>query len=107
MSNCHFVPAGIQLPIRIGNVSKELFQNGWISPSTGKKIKFTFWNDDDPYKYDYALLSAAYAMGHATIKTRKDNNIPDNIKIVGDSGGFQILTGEMKGKKVDLPAAKC
>ncbi len=51
-----------------------------------------WWEKESPFRYDAALISAAYGMDFWDF--REKFNIPKKVLLVGDSGGFQLLTGK-------------
>ncbi len=52
-----------------------------------KEYKFSWWESNSFFYYPYILISAFYGLKHKDI--RKKYNIPKNVCIIGDSGGFQ------------------
>ena len=62
-------------------------------------VPITWWNDKSLVKYNYGLVSPAHFLD--TFDFRKTFNVPSDFWLLGDSGGFQILTLKSKGK--DIP----
>ena len=63
------------------------------SKSSDKSMKYFWWRDDNisGYRHPAVLLSAPYFVKNS----RSDLLIGDDVLVVGDSGGFQILTGKI------------
>jgi len=49
-----------------------------------------WWRETDLFKHNSLLISAYYGMNYKNF--RKDLNIPENVLLIGDSGGFQNAT---------------
>lgn len=59
-----------------------------------KGYDLSFWNHNSIVKYSAVLMSAAYGMHSPNFK--EDMKLGDDIFKIGDSGGFQIYTQNMK-----------
>ena len=61
-------------------------------PEYNLRTKFSesFWEEHSPYSYKRFLVTAYFF--HQFENFRKDLRIPDDVNIIGDSGGFQNAT---------------
>ena len=97
MSNLNFVPVSSSATIgpvgsydNIGNFVPQM------APETNrlnyqfKEYKFSWWEPNSFFYYPYLLISAFYGLKYKNI--RKEYNIPNEVLIIGDSGGFQNMT---------------
>ena len=79
------------------------FSTAGIAPELKKDFKFgngtpvRFYSDEmKDLKYPYFLLSAG--ANYRNIDARKSFGLGDDVLVVGDSGGFQIKTGNLEWK---------
>lgn len=60
---------------------------------------YKWFTKDSFFRYPWMLENAYYSKD---INVRKDFGYPDNYKLIGDSGGFQIQSFAKKGKKISI-----
>ena len=104
MGESYLVPASSSHIAKIIGSSFKLAKEGWLSPYTGKTIRFNWWEEGSPFRYTHLLCSAHYGIREPNY--RKINNLPDDLVIISDSGGFQIATRELMGIKLDYDPQK-
>jgi len=97
MSNLNFVPVSSSATIgpvgSYDNIGKFIPQ---MNPDMNrlnhqyKEFKFSWWEPNSFFYYPYLLISAFYGLQYRNI--REQYNIPKEVTIIGDSGGFQNMT---------------
>lgn len=93
MGNFAFYPAEVPGAC---SMNKNIF---WYD--NGHKQALGWWRPDSVFQYPYVLISAFYGKDFPEI--RKDLEFPDDGLIIGDSGGFQLMSlKEWSGKDIDV-----
>lgn|SRR3990167_5722960 len=97
MNNLSFVPCSSSATIGIiGGYDNMKTFVPQMSPNSNrlnyqyKEFKLSWWEDNSFFFYPYILISAYYGIKYKNI--RQQYNIPENVIIIGDSGGFQNMT---------------
>ena len=79
------------------------FSSAGIAPELKQDFRFNngtpcrfYSNDMGNLRYPYFLISAG--ANYRNMNARKDFGLTDDVLVVGDSGGFQIKTGNLKWK---------
>lgn len=65
-----------------------------------RKLNTTWWQEDSIFNYNSLLISFFY--GRGLDNCRDDLTIPKDVLLIGDSGGFQILTLGADIKPLDV-----
>lgn len=65
------------------------------------KRGLSWWRDDGFFKYPYLLVSAYYGIREGN-DFRTKYNIPDDVMLITDSGGFQIVTQDKYINPIDV-----
>lgn len=89
MGNFTYVPAEVPGAC---SMNKNIF---WLHE--GEKQKLGWWRPDSVFQYPHVLVSAFYGQDWPDL--RKDLEFPDDGIIIGDSGGFQLMSLKEWSKK--------
>ena len=97
MGNFTYVPAEVPGAC---SMNENIF---WFDD--GKKQRLGWWRPDSVFQYPNILISAFYGQDWPDI--RKDLEFPDNGIIIGDSGGFQLMSlKEWSHKDINIDPTK-
>jgi tRNA-guanine family transglycosylase len=93
MANAIYVPANGQQ-----------FESYWKSHPEYRYKNFDIkhFTDQSMFKHNYILTNAYYNVERQNTNIREVFTIPDDVKIWGDSGGFQIGSFGKKGKTIKI-----
>jgi len=93
MGNFTYIPAEVPGAC---SMNKNIF---WFD--NGQKQQLGWWRPDSVFQYPNVLISAFYGKEWADL--RNDLEFPDDGFIIGDSGGFQLMSlKEWSGKDINV-----
>jgi len=95
MGNFTYVPAEVPGAC---SMNDNIF---WYDSEDGSKQKLGWWREDSVFTYKNVLISAFY--GKEIPNLREELGFPDDGLIIGDSGGFQLMSlKEWSGKNITV-----
>lgn len=92
-NNLHYIPATVPGGPNMSNTR--------IGIVGGEEIDLSWWRDKSILKYNNILISAFYGKSHPSL--REEFKIGNNVRLFGDSGGFQIESlMQLKGREISI-----